>query len=60
MRRDSLEERAFMAFNISMTTRMDSETVDADFAMSFENISQPISGNEEEHLWKWDLLKRLA
>jgi len=34
VRRDSLDERAFMAFNISMTTRMDRDIVDADLAMS--------------------------
>ena len=53
---DSLDDRAFMALNISITTRMERETVDAERAMGEElaNIEQPISGNWEEHLWKWD------
>jgi hypothetical protein len=45
VKRDSLEDRAFMAFSISMTTRMERETVEADLAMSLVNMSQPISGN---------------
>lgn len=44
-RSDSLDESAFMAFNISITTRIESDTVDADSDISLENISQPISGN---------------
>lgn len=52
--RDSLDERAFIAFSISITTKMDNETVEAARDMSFVNISQPISGNCAEHLWKWD------
>ena len=67
---DSLDESAFIALNISITTRLgnyqqrvgsgtmethiESEMVDADFAMLFVNISHPISGNWEEHLWKLD------
>lgn len=50
--RDSLDERAFMALNISMTTRMVSETVEPALAMSLENISQPISGKSAEQWWK--------
>lgn len=50
--RDSLEERAFIALNISITTRMERETVEADFDISLENILHPISGNSAEHLWK--------
>ena len=50
---DSLDDSAFMALNISMTTRMESDTVEADFAMSLPNISQPISGNSVEQRWKW-------
>ena len=45
VRRDSEDDKAFMAFNISMTTRMDRETVDADLDMSLENIEHPISEN---------------
>ena len=57
-----------MAFNISMTTNLrlisalcfeasedahiESEIVDAALALSFENISQPISGNCAEQRWK--------
>ena len=54
VRRDSLDERAFMALSISITTRVESDTVEADLAMSFENISQPMSGKRVEHLWKRD------
>ena len=59
-----------MALSISMTTKLrpvsawcfeflgnthiESEIVDAAFALSLENISQPISGNCDEHRWKWD------
>jgi hypothetical protein len=52
VKRDSLEESAFIAFSISITTRIDKETVEADRDISFENISQPISENSVEHLWK--------
>lgn len=45
VRRDSEDDRAFMAFNISMTTKIDRETVDADFDMPLENIEHPISEN---------------
>lgn len=62
VKRDSLEDNAFMALSISMTTRLynavsgdalhmgaeiyiDNETVEADLALSFVNIWQPISGN---------------
>ena len=51
--RDSLEDRAFMAFSISMTTKMESETVEPDLAMSLENIWHPIYGNWLEQRWKW-------
>jgi len=51
---DSLEERAFMAFSISMTTRMESDMVEAARALLLLKISQPISGNLEEHWWKCD------
>ncbi|KAI6760189.1 hypothetical protein HG531_013390 [Fusarium graminearum] len=52
VRRDSLDDRALMALNISMTTRIDNETVEADLAMSLENIAQPISGYSAEQWWK--------
>lgn len=51
---DALDDNAFMAFSISITTRIDKEMVDADFETSLVNMSQPISGNSEEHLWKCD------
>lgn len=54
MSSDSLDERAFMALSISMTTRIERETVEAALALSLVKISQPISGNCEEHLWKCD------
>ena len=45
VKRDSLDDSAFMALSISMTTKIDKETVEADFAISSENIWQPISEN---------------
>lgn len=50
--KDSDEERAFMALSISMTTRIERETVDAALAESFTKISQPISGKAELQRWK--------
>jgi hypothetical protein len=41
-----------MALSISITTRMERETVEADLDMLLVNISQPSSGNWAEHLWK--------
>ena len=52
VRRDSLDDNAFIAFNISITTRIERETVEADLDISLVNIWQPISGNLLEHLWK--------
>jgi hypothetical protein len=52
VRRLSLELKAFIAFNISITTRIDNEMVEAVFAWSSTNIWQPISGYCVEHLWK--------
>lgn len=49
---DSLDESAFIALNISIITRMDRDTVEADLDISLVNISHPISGNSVEHLWK--------
>lgn len=51
---ESLEDRAFMALSISITTRMERDMVEADLDMSLANISQPISGKSREHLWKCD------
>ena len=48
----SFSEREFIALNISTVTRMDKDIVVARFAISFVNISQPISGNRLEHWWK--------
>lgn len=48
--RDSDEESAFIAFSISITTKIERDIVEADLARSFENISQPISGKEVEQL----------
>jgi hypothetical protein len=50
---DSDELSAFMALSISMTTKMLKLTVLADLAASLLKISQPISGKEREHWWKW-------
>ena len=41
--RDSEDERAFIAFSISMTTRMEREMVDAVRAVSFEKMEQETS-----------------
>lgn len=41
----------FMALNISTTTKILKLMVVARILMVFENISQPISGNMEAHLW---------
>lgn len=54
--KDSLDDKAFMALSISITTRIDKETVEADLDMSSWNMVQPISGNMLEHLWKCDCL----
>jgi len=51
--KDSDEERAFIALNISMTTRMDKDMVDAALDISLVNISQPMEGNAVAHEWKW-------
>lgn len=56
VRRDSLDDKAFIAFNISITTRIERETVEADLDMSLWNMVQPISGKEVLHLWKCDCL----
>jgi len=47
---DSEEESAFIAFSISITTRIERDMVEADLAILFENILQPISGKEVEQL----------
>ena len=78
VRRDSLEDRAFIAFSISMTTKLniqisvlqfvttlssrayiESDIVEAAFALLFTNISHPISGNWDEQRWKCDCLVSL-
>lgn len=45
----SLLDSAFIALNISMTTNIDSETVEAALAWWLLNISHPSSGNAVEH-----------
>lgn len=50
--KDSEDERAFMALNISMTTRMERDIVEADLAESSLNMAQPISGKAVEQRWK--------
>ena len=47
--KDSFSDSELQALNISMTTRIDNETVVARWAGIEVNISQPISGNFEEH-----------
>ena len=53
VRRDSEEDKAFMALSISMTTRMDKEMVEAVLAEESENMLQPICGKALEQRWKW-------
>jgi hypothetical protein len=63
-RSDSDEDRAFIALNISMTTRIESETVDAVRVGTeeAEKIAQSTPSNNGltgEHLWKlrrWEKL----
>lgn len=50
---DSEDDSAFMALSISMTTRIDSDIVDAVRAASLLNISHPTSGKARLHWWKW-------
>ena len=52
VRRDSDCESALQAFNISITTRMERDIVEALRDMWLLNISQPSSGNNWLHLWK--------
>jgi hypothetical protein len=49
----SFSETEFIALNISTVTRMERLIVVAVWAIVFVNISQPISGNAVEHLWKF-------
>lgn len=45
----SFSESEFIALNISTVTRIERLIVVARCAISFVNISQPISGNSDEH-----------
>jgi len=54
VKRDSLELRAFIALNISMTTRTLRDTVEADLLMWLLNMSHPISENSREQRWNDD------
>lgn len=49
-RREEQEEGRTL--NISMTTRIESETVVARLAISLVNMLQPIDGNDSAHEWK--------
>jgi hypothetical protein len=56
---DSEDERAFIALNISMTTRMESDMVEPFRAATADgaNIEQLVVANSDDralHLWKWD------
>jgi hypothetical protein len=53
VRRDSDDDRAFIALSISITTRMESEIVDAVVEVSSTNIEQPMPGKLVEQRWKW-------
>jgi len=62
VRSDSEEERAFMALNISITTRIESDIVEAVRLVTAEgeNIEQSVvanCGDLVEHLWKCDCRK---
>jgi hypothetical protein len=62
---DSEDERAFMALNISITTRMESDMVEAVRVVVVDgaNIEQSVvenSGDSGEHLWKWDYKSGLS
>jgi TPP-dependent trihydroxycyclohexane-1,2-dione (THcHDO) dehydratase len=48
----SFSESEFIALNISTVTKIDKLMVVARCAMAFVNMSQPISGKSDEHLWK--------
>jgi TPP-dependent trihydroxycyclohexane-1,2-dione (THcHDO) dehydratase len=48
----SFSESEFIALNISTVTRIDKLIVVARCAITFVNISHPISGNAAEHSWK--------
>ncbi len=55
---DSEDDRAFMALNISITTRIESDMVEAVRVVVVDgaNIEQSVvenSGDRGEHLWKW-------
>ena len=52
VRRDSDEDSAFIALNISITTRIDKDMVEAALDMWLVNMSQPIEGNDVAHEWK--------
>ena len=54
MSKDSEDESAFMALSISITTRMESEMVEAVRAVVSEKMEQLISGKLDLQLWKWD------
>lgn len=45
----SFSDSEFMALNISTVTKIDRLIVVARRAISFVNISHPISGNKDEH-----------
>lgn len=51
-KRDSFSERELQALNISMTTRIESETVVARSAGRPVNMEQSRLLNTEEHWWK--------
>lgn len=48
----SFSESEFIALNISTVTRIDRLMVVARCAITFVNISHPISGKSVEHWWK--------
>jgi hypothetical protein len=48
----SFSESEFIALNISTVTRIDRLMVVARWAITFVNISHPISGKSVEHWWK--------
>ena len=56
----SFSESEFIALNISTVTRIDKLIVVARRAITFVNISHPISGNRAAHWWKFDWTRKIG
>lgn len=53
VRSDSEDDKAFMAFSISITTRIERDTVEAALALLSEKMWHPMEGKMLLQLWKW-------